>query len=47
MIKIFADLLSLLERPSQLSVQGSFGDFLCLSTNAQRLSRTLFLLTVN
>ena len=45
---IFAELLSLLGRPSQVSVQGSFGDFLCLSTNAQRLCPDLFSLsTVN
>ena len=33
----FAERVAHLGRPSQLSVQGFFGDCLCLSTNAQRL----------
>ena len=38
----FPEPFSLVGRPSQLSVQGFGGDFLCLSTNAQRLDLDLF-----
>ena len=40
--KIFVEPSFLMGRPIQLSVHGFRGDFLCLSTNAQRLCLDLF-----